>query len=91
MISHDLNNHVSHTRTNEDTPTVQSNNLSVQLLASNSSTSNPNPTNSPIHRARFCAIFVRLSHISPCAQKPMSIPVNNSLPFVCLHLGLVQD
>ena len=80
MVSHDLNNHVSHTRTNEDTPTVQSNNLSAQLLASNSSTSNPPPHFSPIKRARFGAIFARVAHIYPSTQKPIPIPIKNLFP-----------
>ena len=79
------------TRTNEDTPTGQSNKLSAQPLASNSSISNPPPNNSPIKRARFCAIFARVEHISPSTQKPMPIPINKSLPSVCLHLGSVED
>ena len=87
----DLNFHVPHTRTTEDAPTGQSNNLSVQPLASNSATSNPPPNNSPIKRARFCAIFARIAHISPSTQKPMPIPINNSLPSVCLHLGSVEN
>ena len=87
----DLNAHVPHTRTTEDAPTGQSNNFSVQPLASNSATSNPPPNNSPIKRARFCAIFARIGHISPSTQKPMPIPINNSLPSVCLHLGSVED
>ena len=87
----DLNAHVSSIRTNEDTPTGQSNNFSAQLLASNSSTSNPTPHNSPIKRAHVCAVFARVSHISPFSQKTMSIPINNSLPSVCLHLGSIED
>ena len=87
----DLNAHVPHTRTNEDTPTGQSNNLSAQPFAFNSSTSNPLPNNSPIKRSRFCAIFAKVAHIYPSTQKPIPIPINNYLPSVCLHLGSVED
>ena len=83
------------TRAKEDTPNGQSNGqsnkFSAQPLASNSSTSNQPPHNSPIKRARFCAIFARVAHIFPSSQKPMPIPINKSLPSVCLHLGSVED
>ena len=91
LIFQNLNSHVSSPRANEDTPTGQSNIFSTQPIASNSSTSNLPPHNSPIKRARFCSIFARVAHISPSAQKPMSIPINNSLPSVCLRLGSVED
>ena len=87
-----MNAHVPNsTRTKEDTPNGQSNIFSAQPLTPNSSTSNPPPHNSPIKRARFCAIFARVAHISPSSQKPMPISINNSLPSVCLHLGSVED
>ena len=58
-----MNAQVPHTRTNENTTTGQSNNLSVQSFASNYSTSNLPPNNSPIKRARSCAIYARVAHI----------------------------
>ena len=79
------------TRTNKDTPTDQSNNFSVQPIASNSSTSNPPPNNSPIKRARICAIFARVAHIYPSTQNSMPIPINNSLSSIYPHLGSVED
>ena len=41
-----------------------------------------------ISKARWFAIFVRVTNISPSPKKPMPISINNSLPSVCLHLGI---
>ena len=57
LIFQNLNSHVCSPRANEDTPTGQFNIFSTQPIASNSSTSNLPPHNSPIKRARFLFYF----------------------------------
>ena len=102
----DLNTHVLSTRNEEVAPISQSNNVSPYTNSShsnppahqnnlsvytNSSNSNPPANQSSIKRARFCAIFTRITHISPSSQKPMPIPINNSLPSICIHFGSVEN
>ena len=102
----DLNAHVPSTRNEEVVPTSQSNNVSLYTNSShynpsahqnnlsvytNLSNSNPPANQSSIKKARFCAIFARVTHVSPSSQKPMLIPINNSLPSVCIHPGSVED
>ena len=89
-IFQDLWARVPHTRLRDEQPTSHSNHLYVQPLTS-SSRSNPPPNKSPIKRSRFCAIFAMGNHVSPSSQKPMPIPINNSLPSIFLHLGSVDD
>ena len=52
---------------------------------------NTTQTSQPISKARWFAIFVRVTNISSSPKKPMSISINNSLPSVCLHLGIPED
>ena len=87
----DLNSHMPSTRTNEDTPTDQSNIFSAQPLAFNSYTSNLPSHNSQFNRVHLCAIFDRVAHISPFTQKPIPNSINNSLPSICFHLGSVEN
>ena len=52
--------------------------------------------NAPHHpnydkRPRFHTIFARMTNISSSPKKPMHISINNSLPYVNLHLGNPED
>ena len=42
-------------------------------------------------RPKFHAIFARMTNISSSPKKPMHISINNSLPYVNLHLGNPED
>ena len=44
-----------------------------------------------VSKARWFAIFVRVANISSSPKKPMPISINNSLPSVCIHLGIPED
>ena len=42
-------------------------------------------------KTRWCAIFVRVTNISCSPKNPMPVSINNSLPSVCLRLGILKD
>ena len=90
----DMNAHVTSTRLKRNTaPTeqtaVQSNSMLVNSFDhTNSSSFNYNPV---VKKARFDHILVRVFNISQAIKKPMPISINNSLPSVTLHLGLLED
>ena len=44
-----------------------------------------------VSKARWFAIFVRVTNISSSQKNHMPISINNSLPSVCLHLGILED
>ena len=50
-----------------------------------------NPRQPPAKMPRFYYTFVCIKKLSPSSQKPIPILINNSLPFICLHLGLIED
>ena len=55
------------------------------------STSNTNAHQPPAKIPRVCAIFACINNLSQSSQKTIPISINNSLPSICLHLGLIES
>ena len=64
------------------TPTSKINILSTQT--------DP-PFQSSIKKPRFSAIFACVNNLTSFSQKLMPIQINNYLPSIYLHLGLIED
>ena len=74
--------------------TVAANTNLIQVLpARNSSkrTDVTRPTHANVTKPRWCVIFVRINDLSSSPKNPIHIGINNSLPFVSLHLGIPED
>ena len=72
------------TNVTEDVLKTMDETLLRQFIIDARKFTNPTP-------AGFCPIFVSVNNISQATKKPMPISINNSLPSINLHLGLLED
>ena len=89
-----MNAHVPSTRLKRNiTPTEQTNVQSNSMLAKSfdNTNSSSSDSNHAVKKARFFPILVSVFNISQAINKPIPISINNSLPSVTLHLGLLED